>query len=93
MVAGIGVGILEGVLLWNYPDGSVVEAVLFVIILGALLLQRAHYDRRDAKGSWSVIRDWLPLPDSYRKIFWIRNLRWVVFTVLFGIALLPAVRW
>jgi ABC-type branched-subunit amino acid transport system ATPase component/ABC-type branched-subunit amino acid transport system permease subunit len=87
MIAGIGVGILEGLLLWNYPDGSVVEAVLFVIILGALLLQRARYDRRDAKGSWTAIRDWLPIPDSYRKIFWIRNLRWVVFTVLLAIAL------
>jgi ABC-type branched-subunit amino acid transport system ATPase component/ABC-type branched-subunit amino acid transport system permease subunit len=87
MIAGVGVGILEGLLLWNYPDGSVVEAVLFVIILGALLLQRARYDRRDAKGSWLAIRDWLPLPDSYRKIFWIRNLRWVVFGVLLAFAL------
>ncbi|MET0628673.1 MAG: branched-chain amino acid ABC transporter permease, partial [Acidimicrobiia bacterium] len=40
MIAGIGVGILESLLLWNYPDGSLVEAVLFVIILAALLLQR-----------------------------------------------------
>ena len=90
MVAGIGVGILESLLLWNYPDGSLVEAVLFVIILVALLLQRARYDRRDAKGTWSVIRDWLPLPDSYRKIFLIRNLRWIVFFALFGFALDPA---
>ncbi len=88
MVAGIGVGILESLLLWNYPDGSLVEAVLFVIILVALLLQRARYDRRDAKGTWSVIRDWLPLPDSYRKIFLIRNLRWIVFFALFGFALI-----
>ncbi|MET0628163.1 MAG: branched-chain amino acid ABC transporter ATP-binding protein/permease, partial [Acidimicrobiia bacterium] len=88
MIAGIGVGILESLLLWNYPDGSLVEAVLFVIILAALLLQRARYDRRDAKGTWTVIRDWLPLPDSYRKIFLIRSLRWIVFFALFGFALI-----
>jgi ABC-type branched-subunit amino acid transport system ATPase component/ABC-type branched-subunit amino acid transport system permease subunit len=86
MVAGVGVGILEALLLWNYPNGSLVEAVLFVIILGVLLLQRARYDRRDTTGSWTVIRNWLPLPDSYRKIFWIRNLRWFAFAALLAAA-------
>jgi ABC-type branched-subunit amino acid transport system ATPase component/ABC-type branched-subunit amino acid transport system permease subunit len=79
VIAGVGVGILESALLWNYPNGGLVEAVLFVIILGALLLQRARYDRREGKGSWTVIRNWLPLPDSYRKLFLIRYLRWIVF--------------
>jgi ABC-type branched-subunit amino acid transport system ATPase component/ABC-type branched-subunit amino acid transport system permease subunit len=88
VIAGVGVGVLESTLLWNYPDGSLVEAVLFAIILGALLLQRARYDRRDAKGSWTVIRNWLPVPDSYREIFLIRNLKWIVFGVLLAIGLL-----
>jgi ABC-type branched-subunit amino acid transport system ATPase component/ABC-type branched-subunit amino acid transport system permease subunit len=88
MIAGVGVGVLEALLLWNYPNGSLVEAVLFMIILGVLLLQRARYDRRDATGSWTVIRNWLPLPDSYRKIFWIRNLRWFVFAVLLAAAVI-----
>ena len=92
MVAGIGVGVIESVLLWNYPDGSLVETVLFGIILVALLLQRARYDRRDAKGTWTVIRGWLPLPESYRRIFIIRNMRWFVFVVMLGIGLaLPLV--
>jgi ABC-type branched-subunit amino acid transport system ATPase component/ABC-type branched-subunit amino acid transport system permease subunit len=92
MVAGVGVGVIEGLLLWNYPNGSLVEAVLFVIILGALLIQRARYDRRDATGTWTAIRAWPPLPDSYRRIFWVRNLRWVVFSLLVSIGLaLPLV--
>jgi ABC-type branched-subunit amino acid transport system ATPase component/ABC-type branched-subunit amino acid transport system permease subunit len=87
MCAGIGVGILESLLLWNYPNGNLVEAVLFVIILGALLLQRARYDRREGRGSWTAIRTWLPLPDSYQRIFVLRNLRWVVFGVLLAVGL------
>jgi ABC-type branched-subunit amino acid transport system ATPase component/ABC-type branched-subunit amino acid transport system permease subunit len=88
MIAGVAIGILEQVLLWNYPSGGQVSAVVFLIVLGVLLLQRVRYDRRDSKGSWSVIRSWMPLPDAYRRIFLIRNLRWLVFGVSLALALL-----
>jgi ABC-type branched-subunit amino acid transport system ATPase component/ABC-type branched-subunit amino acid transport system permease subunit len=88
MVAGVAIGILEQILLWNYPSGGQVSAVVFLIVLGVLLLQRVRYDRRDSKGSWAVIRSWMPLPDAYRRIFAIRNLRWFVFGTSLMLALL-----
>ncbi len=75
--AGIGVGILEQELLWNFSGGGVVEATLFVVILLALLIQPRHGSREEEKGSWASVQPWPPLPDALRQIWTIRNLGWI----------------
>src|SRR5262249_27873157 len=45
MASGIGLGVLEQVLLWNYPQSGLVEVAMFVIILVALLVQRRQRGR------------------------------------------------
>ena len=49
-VAGIGVGVVEQLLLWNYAAGRPRRVVLFVIILVALLLQRRAGRSRRGEG-------------------------------------------
>lgn len=77
LVSGIAVGILEQQLLWNYPRGGLVEAVLFVVLLGALFLQPRHGGREEEKGAWAAVQPWRPLPDAFRRVWTIRNLGWI----------------
>jgi ABC-type branched-subunit amino acid transport system ATPase component/ABC-type branched-subunit amino acid transport system permease subunit len=63
LAAGIGVGVIEQVLLWNRPDGGFVDAALYVVITGALLLQRGLSARGDDKGSWAAVGRLRALPE------------------------------
>jgi len=88
--AGIAVGIIEQEILWNYPGGGLVEVVLFVIILGALLLQPRQTGRREEKGSWTAVLPWPPLDESLRRVWAVRNLGWIVSAFGLGVAILLA---
>jgi ABC-type branched-subunit amino acid transport system ATPase component/ABC-type branched-subunit amino acid transport system permease subunit len=87
LAAGVGVGIVEHELLWNFPGGGLVEASMFIIILIALLLQPRHAGREEEKGSWASVQPWPPLHESLNKVWAIRNMGWVVAGVLFAVAL------
>ena len=73
MAAGIGLGIVEQLLLWNYPRGGLVEVALFVVILVALFLQRQQAGRDEEKGSWAAVQAWRPIPDELRQLWLVRN--------------------
>lgn len=90
MVAGVGLGVIEQFLLWNYPQGGFVELALFVIILLALLLQRQRVGREEEKGSWATVQALRPVPDALRRIWLVRNLGRVTGGLALGVvALLP----
>ena len=92
LAAGIGVGIIEQMLLWNYPRGGLVEMVLFVLVLGALVLQpRKASARDDEKGSWASVQPWPPLPERLQQLWPVRNLGWIAAGVVAAIALLMPV--
>src|SRR5581483_9444250 len=76
--AGVGVGVIEQVVLWNKPQGGVADAVLFGIILVALLAQRQLRGRGAEQGSWVAVQAWPPPPARLRRVWVIRNLGWVV---------------
>ncbi|MBV8958622.1 MAG: ATP-binding cassette domain-containing protein [Actinobacteria bacterium] len=76
--AGVGVGVIEQVVLWNKPQGGVADAVLFGIILVALLAQRQLRGRGTQEGSWVAVQAWPPPPARLRRVWVIRNLGWVV---------------
>ncbi|MBW3661725.1 MAG: ATP-binding cassette domain-containing protein [Actinobacteria bacterium] len=92
LAAGVGIGVVEQTLLWNYPRGGLVEMSLFTIILGALLAQRRVGGREEEKGSWAEVKPWRALPEAYAQVRAIRALPTIVavvgFVVLVG---LPAV--
>jgi len=72
LAAGLGVGVVEQVLLWNDPRGGTVEMVLFLIVLVTLLLQPRQGGRDDEKGSWAAVQPWAPLPEALRAVWTIR---------------------
>jgi ABC-type branched-subunit amino acid transport system ATPase component/ABC-type branched-subunit amino acid transport system permease subunit len=78
LVSGICLGVLQQLLLANYPSGGQLDMVLFVVIILALLLQPAQHGRAEDKGSWAAVQGFSPLPRSYRKVWTIRSLGWAI---------------
>jgi len=92
MAGGVGLGILEQLLLWNYPQSGLVEVALFVIILGVLVFQRQRRGRDEERGSWAAVQGLRPLPERVRQLAVIRWMAPTSWTVgLLGLGLLPAV--
>lgn len=87
LVAGVGLGVIEQVLLANYPSGGVVEMAIFVIVLVALLVQRAHAGRGQDKGSWSVVESFAPLPAGLLNLPSVRSMKRVGGSLLLIVAL------
>jgi ABC-type branched-subunit amino acid transport system ATPase component/ABC-type branched-subunit amino acid transport system permease subunit len=89
---GIGLGVIEQLMLWNQPDGGLIELVLFLMILATLLLQRQRGGREEEKGSWAAVQALRPVPEALQKLWSVRNLGLISGIVFFGLAaLLPFV--
>jgi ABC-type branched-subunit amino acid transport system ATPase component/ABC-type branched-subunit amino acid transport system permease subunit len=90
LLSGALLGITEQLLLWNYAQSGLVDAALFVIILGSLLLQRQRVGRAEEKGSWASVQAARPLPLAIRQVWSVRLLGPVLLLLLIGaLALLP----
>ncbi|MET7694059.1 ATP-binding cassette domain-containing protein [Streptomyces sp. NPDC005483] len=70
MAAGILLGVIQQVMLWNSPDSQATEVVIFVILLVALTLQRRTAGREEAKGSWTGVAAMPPLP-AHLAVLWL----------------------
>ena len=92
LAAGVGLGVVEQVLLWNRPEASLVEVVLFGVILVTLLLQKQRGGRDEEKGSWASVQALRPVPEVLQRIWAVRNLGLLLGIAFFGVAaLLPQV--
>src|SRR5947209_5019712 len=90
LAGGIGLGVLEQLLLWNYPRSGLVEVMLFVVILVALLLQRQRGGRDEEKGSWAAVQGLRPIPQRLQEIRLIRALPMLIgVTFVAVLAVLP----
>ncbi|HWA67742.1 MAG TPA: branched-chain amino acid ABC transporter permease/ATP-binding protein [Mycobacteriales bacterium] len=90
LAGGVGLGILEQILLWNYPQSGLVEITLFVIILLALLFQRQRGGRDEEKGSWAAVQGLRPIPHRLQQLPMVRALAPTVAVVVVAVlALLP----
>src|SRR5947209_16764277 len=88
LAGGVGLGILEQILLWNYPRSGLVEVTLFVIILVALLLQRQRGGRDEEKGSWAAVQGLRPIPQRLHQIRLIRVLPMALAIVFLAVLVL-----
>jgi ABC-type branched-subunit amino acid transport system permease subunit len=91
LAAGVGLGVVESVLLANYPSSGLVEAAMFVAIVVGLLLQRVDVGRAADKGTFAAVQAWDPLPESYQRVWLIRNAGRVLAALAMAVAIvLPA---
>src|SRR5206468_4233405 len=92
LAAGVGLGVVESVLLANYPSSGLVEAAMFVAIVLGLLLQRAEFGRAADKGTFAAVQAWEPLPEAYQQVWLIRNFGRILAATALAVALaLPAI--
>lgn len=90
LAAGVGLGIIEQLLLWNYPQSGLVEVTMFVIILVALLLQRQRGGRDEEKGSWAAVQGLRPIPDKLQELWAVRAMGPVATIIAIAVlAILP----
>lgn len=75
LAAGLGLGLIDQVLLYNYPTSGAPEGVLLLVIVGALLFQRRRDGRREGREDWAALQPWPALPSELRRIAAIRNIR------------------
>ncbi len=89
-LSGIALGMIEVLISLNSTTAGLTEMVMFVVIVVALLLQTRRGAREEEKGSWAAVQPWRPLPESYTKVWSIRNLGRVLgFVAVAGAVLLP----
>jgi ABC-type branched-subunit amino acid transport system ATPase component/ABC-type branched-subunit amino acid transport system permease subunit len=70
LAGGVAVGIGEAVIFSNSGSPGIVDAVLFVVILGLVLLQRHEQDA----GSLPTASAARPIPERLRSLWWVRRM-------------------
>ena len=73
LVGGLVLGIVEAVIFANVADPGVVDAVLFVAVLGLVFAQRRSV-ADDGDGSWSLTPKVKAVPARLASVWWVRRL-------------------
>jgi ABC-type branched-subunit amino acid transport system permease subunit len=86
-LAGIAIGVVEKVVIWNFPDQiGVAELILFIAVLGALMLQARRGVREVEASSWSFTQIVRPIPRALQGLAWVRSLNWGVAGLVVAVA-------
>lgn len=93
LAASIGLGILESAIIFDTGEAVLVDPIMFVIITGALLLQRKRKAARgDETSNWQAATDFRPVPRELRGLPEVRwGVRAVLGTVIAATLALPLV--
>lgn len=85
LAASFALGILESAIIFDTGQALLVDPILFVIITGALLLQRSKKTARgDEASNWQTARDFRPIP---RELAQLPEIRWGIRATLASVAL------
>ncbi len=77
-LAACGLGIVEVMIIWNKGSATLVDPVMFVIVIGVLLLQRRSRESRvedQAISSWQNAANVRPIP---RELLALPEVKWVM---------------
>jgi len=88
-VAGVGLGVTQQWIFWNYPRSSTVDVAFFAVVLVAMLAQRKRLSRQDDSGLGDhvAVREVRPLPASLRVLPAVRRARIVAVAVVVVVVL------
>ncbi|OHV33211.1 MULTISPECIES: ABC transporter permease subunit [Pseudofrankia] len=87
--AGVLIGVVQQVVLFNYPNSDgLPDLVFYVLILVVLLSQRSARGRAEEKGSWASVASWKPLPARVARLPEVRGFRWGLTGIGLVVALL-----
>ena len=77
-LASLGLGAVEAIVIWNKGSAELVDPIMFVIVIGALLLQRRNRESRvddQATSSWQNAANIRPIP---RELLRLPEVKWVL---------------
>jgi ABC-type branched-subunit amino acid transport system ATPase component/ABC-type branched-subunit amino acid transport system permease subunit len=88
-VAASGIGVLEAAVIWNEENASLVDPVLFVLVLVALLVQRQRRRGRadDQAPAWEDVKPVRRIPRELAGLWEVRVARMAVAVTLAALAL------
>jgi branched-chain amino acid transport system permease protein len=89
VVAALAIGVFEGAAAWQTSNTVIVDALMVVIILGALLLQRDAFSRAMETGiaTFKSIREVRPVPEELRSLPEVRLFKTVMAVALGALVL------
>jgi len=90
---GVGIGVIEAYIGWNYPRGGTVEIVIFALLLAVFFFRRdlGRLVRGAVSSSWSLTGTIASLPPHVARLPRVQLSRWVVIGALVVLAaLLPS---
>lgn len=86
-IAGMAVGEVEQLLLWNTRTGGTVDAALFILILFGLFFQPKVSGRLEERTSnWGAVETWKRVDPELLKIWWVRRSGLIMFVSAAGLA-------
>lgn len=82
--ASLAIGVFQQAVFWSYPRSTTVEVALFVVVLGALLLQRNRIRRSDDQGlgGYVALQEVRPITAVLRSLPEVRLGRAAVWTAV-----------
>jgi ABC-type branched-subunit amino acid transport system permease subunit len=90
LIGGVVIGVIEQVVLFNWPRGGLRDLILFLIVLVALLLQSGTRRREEEGSSWLLAAVLRPVPRALRRVRWWRALGPIVMVFAVAMAALIA---
>jgi branched-chain amino acid transport system permease protein len=84
VLAAVGIGVFEAGAVWQVPRTTIVDALLVVVILGALFLQRGYFSRAAETGisTWRAVKEVRPVPTELRGL---PEVRWTFRALRLGL--------
>ena len=68
-IAAVGLGIIEQSIVWHEGRSIIIAPIIFVVVMGALLVQRRGIVSRTDEGStWQSIKDVRPIPQELSRL-------------------------
>jgi ABC-type branched-subunit amino acid transport system ATPase component/ABC-type branched-subunit amino acid transport system permease subunit len=78
LLGGVVIGILQALVVVNFPTApGVVNLLLFAAVLVLVLVRRVP-DQKQSSGQWSLATRVPPVPESLRGVWWVANLGKIV---------------
>ncbi|HEY5874289.1 MAG TPA: branched-chain amino acid ABC transporter permease/ATP-binding protein [Ilumatobacteraceae bacterium] len=89
-LGGVGIGIVEALIIWNYPVGGVLEVVLAVVVIGSMLVRPGlgRGPRGTDSSGFSLTAGIRPLIPSVARHHRVRIARYATLSLLVTIAIL-----
>ena len=80
VVAGLGIGVFQQSASWHWPRTTIVDALMLLVILVGLLIQKDAFNRAAETGisTWKAMREVRPVPTELRRVREVVAARWVL---------------